>query len=642
MPTRFLLIAALCLLAACTSTPPEKMPTGAATHEQIEALLARAERTSSPQREQLRLQAAELLLEQQQLDATANTLQSIEPAGLDLELYMWWVQLRSSLELALGQADTALARLEEASRLPEADQITLERQLALGLLRARALALVGQHFASAEQRVYLDPLLPESHREPNQDALWQSLMALQPAQLQQYHDQASNSDLQGWLALALLARDTQLGLQSQSDLLDQWLAAWPRHPAASHLPDSLRLIRSMAARQPTQVALLLPTSGRLQAFGRAVRDGFMAAWYEQAGQRPVVRTYDTASGDIIAIYAAAVAEGAELVIGPLDKQQVGELQRHDDLPVPVLALNRSEMAGPVPEHFYQFSLAPEDEARLLADAAAQKLYRRALILAPADDSSQRVVATFAERWRSLGGEVVGHVTLTGPEDYSARVTEALHLNLSTARAEALERTIGRSVRFAPRRRQDVDFVLLLAQPQAARSLKPLLAYHYAGDLPVLATSRIYEGYPQPMLDRDLNGIVFSDIPWLFTPEEPLYHAITSTLPKHRGYLRLYALGIDSFRLYPRLAQLEQLPDSRLYGRTGNLKLNSRREVERELSLARFVQGRPRPVPLPDHRQLVHLPVDSITAQTDLMDEGQDQSSHSTGMDAGHATQPVLR
>lgn len=647
MPTRFFVVAALCLLAACSSSPPTGDVSTATAHDRIEAWLARAKDAASPEREQLQLQAAELLLRNRELDAAASTLQGIDTRALSAELYAWLIQLQAGLKLAQGDPATALARLDDVDLEQIGDRIPLPRQVALGQLRARALALTGQHFASAQERIFLAPLLAEKNREANREALWQSLMSLESSQLHHYYSQALSDDLRGWLALALLARDTQLGLQSQSDQFDQWLREWPNHPAAEHPPANLRLIRKLAAEQPTQVALLLPLSGRLQAFGLAVRDGFMAAWYEQSGQRPTVQVYDTEAGDIVALYQQAVAEGAQLVIGPLDKQRVGELQLHGSLPVPVLALNRSELDAPPPRGFYQFSLAPEDEARLLAEAAAQQTFRRALILAPNDDSSQRVLAAFTERWQELGGSVANSVPLEMPDTYSDRVIQALNLDLSKNRAAALQRVIGRNVSFTPRRRQDIDFVLLLTRPQSARSLKPLLAYHYAGDLPVYATSRIYDGYPQPALDRDLNGIVFSDIPWLLNPDDPLRNAIEDNFPRQRSYLRLYALGIDSFRLYPRLEQLAQLPNSRLYGRTGNLKLNDRGEVERDLALAHFVQGVPQRLPFDrsleypiGDPQLIEYGADSGQRNSRNRSGSVDPAaSTDAGRDTGHETQP---
>src|SRR5699024_4992168 len=153
---------------------------------------------------------------------------------------------------------------------------------------------------SAEQRIYLDALLSESHQADNREALWQSLMALSPSALQEAREQQGDehSELTGWLELALLARDSRLDLQGQWRQLEQWLADRPDHPAAGDLPDGLRRIHELAESQPRNIALLLPTSGRLAAFGRAVRDGFMAAWYEQRDNRPMVRQYDTAEGEI--------------------------------------------------------------------------------------------------------------------------------------------------------------------------------------------------------------------------------------------------------------------------------------------------------------------------------------------------------
>lgn len=584
------------LLAGCTSPEPRPELNGHSVRNQVETWLAQADQANSPQREQLRLQAAELLLENRELDAASNTLSTLNEASLNVSQRAWWLQLRAALSLAQGQPAMTLTILNDVDLAQTSDQLPLERQLALGQLRARALALTGNHFAAAQERIFLGPLLPPAARTDNREAIWQSLMYLEPDKLQEYRAQALSGDLQGWLELAMVARDTQLGLQSQADALASWMQRWPQHPA-NDLPDSLRLIRELAARQPRQVALMLPLSGRLLPFGRAVRDGFMAAWYQQPGQRPAIKIYDTAAhDDIVGLYHQAVQEGAELVIGPLDKQRVRDLQLQTELPAPILALNRSELEMPAPDRFYQFGLAPEDEALLLADAAAQQRFQRALILSPSDDSSQRIIDTFGRRWQALGGTVVGRTPLDRPQQYSERVAESLNLNLSRARAIAVERTIGRDVEFTPRRRQDVDFVLLLTRPQSGRSLKPLLAYHYAGGIPVYATSRIYEGYPQPTLDRDLDGIVFSEIPWLLSPDAQLRKTIEQAFPQQRNYLRLYALGIDSFRLYPRLEQLAQLPNSRLPGRTGYLKLNQRGEVERELSLAQFRSGKPQRLP----------------------------------------------
>ncbi|HRE30628.1 MAG TPA: penicillin-binding protein activator, partial [Candidatus Berkiella sp.] len=63
-------------------------------------------------------------------------------------------------------------------------------------------------------------------------------------------------------------------------------------------------------------------------------------------------------------------------------------------------------------------------------------------------------------------------------------------------------------------RQDVDVIVMAAPPAQARQLKPLFDFYYAEDVPVLATSSIYSGSQNPRSDRDVNGVVFCDMPWL--------------------------------------------------------------------------------------------------------------------------------
>ena len=59
-----------------------------------------------------------------------------------------------------------------------------------------------------------------------------------------------------------------------------------------------------------------------------------------------------------------------------------------------------------------------------------------------------------------------------------------------------------------------------------------------------------------------------------------------------GYARLYAMGVDAFRLVARVKQLEAFPDSRIYGSTGALTLDNQRRIHRETECTRFRAGSP--------------------------------------------------
>jgi outer membrane PBP1 activator LpoA protein len=177
------------------------------------------------------------------------------------------------------------------------------------------------------------------------------------------------------------------------------------------------------------------------------------------------------------------------------------------------------------------------------------------------------------------------------------IKESVNLPRSEARARELERLLGQRLEFTPRRRQDVDFVFMLARPQDARSIMPTLAYHYSGDLPVYTLSRVYAGYPTPELDRDLDRLRFTEMPWVLDSQQPLKQQILANNPQARNFLRLYAMGVDSFYLYPRLRQMAQLRDTRLNGQTGYLSLDANLLVRRELQIAEMRNGRPVEVPV---------------------------------------------
>ena len=59
-----------------------------------------------------------------------------------------------------------------------------------------------------------------------------------------------------------------------------------------------------------------------------------------------------------------------------------------------------------------------------------------------------------------------------------------------------------------------------------------------------------------------------------------------------NYARLYAMGIDAYRLYPRLKQLSALPNSKIFGVTGDLSLDFEGKIHRKMPFAIFKRGRP--------------------------------------------------
>ena len=327
-----------------------------------------------------------------------------------------------------------------------------------------------------------------------------------------------------WYALASGVRETRFDAGQLEQTLAAWSAGHPGHPRTR-----VRMIRADAARlarPPTRIALLLPFDDTLGVAASAIRDGFVLGWSSSSGPRPRLDIYSTSDRALHEVVQEAVAAGAEFLVGPLQKELVETLRDDTTLPVPALALNVVDSPGATRcSRFFQFGLTPEDEAREVARRALRQ-GRRALVLAPDTAWGRRLGAPTPPAWSDVDGALLSVVYFNDRlESYADAIERALNIDLSTARTAALGRHLGLAVVGAPRRRADVDLILLAAFPDDARQVMPQLRYFGAGDLPVFATSHVYAGNLDAERDRDLDGIAFGDMPWLFGAAERELHAL---------------------------------------------------------------------------------------------------------------------
>ena len=225
------------------------------------------------------------------------------------------------------------------------------------------------------------------------------------------------------------------------------------------------------------------------------------------------------------------------------------------------------------------------------------------MLAPKGEWGERVTQAFRRRWEALGGRVL-ETQRYAPEgrDYNATLRRLLNIDEAQDRAQRLQERIKRPVKSASRSRQDADLIFLAApQPQQARQVGPLMRYFSASQIPVYATSHIYSGRPEPSADRDLDGMVFCDMPWVLKPEAedvaPLRQALAQTSSTSDAYTRLHALGVDAYGLIEKWGALTAASSHATAapthaGKSGRLQMDEDRRVQRELLCARFVDGIP--------------------------------------------------
>lgn len=597
-----LMLGAVLHLTGC-GTAPEKPQASQETPAKLTAkdLLTQASQASSPERERLLLAAAAAYTESNKYEQARRLLADIDSDALNENAYAKHSDLSAAIALHEGDNLQAFAILTKPRLEQQWQAIEPEQELSLREKRAQVFDLLGETERGISERVLLSSQLTVKKAEhDNLNKLWRSLMNVSQERLDTLAQTAPGNTERGWYALASIGKNNQVDLSQQQQLLERWQREWRNHPARQNLPDDLRLLQQLMASQPQRIALLLPQEGRLADAGQAVRDGFFAAYYQalaQGRQVPEVRQYDS-SGDIISAYEQAVADGAELIIGPLEKEKVTELSLIPGLSTPLLSLNYAEPAPAEPvKNFYQFGLALEDEARQVARQAYAEGHRQAMIIIPEQEWSERSARAFASEWERLGGKVVNRSQFKEGSNYSRLVKDALLIEQSANRAAQLKNLLGLDLHSTPRSRSDVDMIFLIANPSQARQIKPTFAFHYASSTPIYAISQVYSGEPNAKADNDLNGIRFNTMPWLFDANSAEKQQVKQYARQAAIYDRLQALGVDAFRLYARLPQLAKVEQTRLYGATGTLRMLPDGRIEREQMWARFHQGLAQPLPM---------------------------------------------
>jgi outer membrane PBP1 activator LpoA protein len=501
---------------------------------------------------------------------------------------------------SLASAEAALLDRRPDRALAELDRIPqpYSRELAPDVLevRARAQFAYGRPLGGVTSALDRERLLTDSAEiARNRKMIWDGIQRSAAAGIDMQAPAGASRAVAGWLELGSAAVALARNPYAAQTAMNDWRAKYPEHAANEFITQTVLPQLHAETIYPPDVALILPLSGRAQANGISVRDGFIAAYLQQpVEQRPTLRFYDSTAGTA-AVHAKAIADGAKFIVGPLMKPDVAVLFNAQPITVPTLVLNESpEHSDPTP-NLFEFWPDPTNEARQVAARAVAEGRVHGIALLPNDEWGQRVYKAFDEELRARGGSVVAS-RLYDPAaiDFSRPVAESLLVTESQARLSALQLAVGTKLQFEPRIRGDIDFVFIAArEPEKGRLLRPALRSHLSADMPVYATSNIYE--PAATTNAELNGIVFPDMPWIIASDEvstQLRATLQKYWPRSRSRDgRLYALGFDAYRLIPRLQSPDRSSNIVTAGLTGRLILDNTGRIRRDLDWGRIVGGK---------------------------------------------------
>jgi outer membrane PBP1 activator LpoA protein len=408
--------------------------------------------------------------------------------------------------------------------------------------------------------------------------------------------QSYDPEFTEWLELALQMRTIMINGNPVGTAAQQWGLYHYGHPVTRSEFSSLLSSYKGFYPVPSRVAVLLPTDGGLAVAAKAIRDGILSAYLNQPGDSEL-RFYSSGKNDesAIAAYLQAREDGATQIIGPLRLESTRALAGLANLSVPILLLNKTEneqetkieQTGMV----NSISLSQSEEAVSIAEMVLKQGQKNAIVIVPETAWGQRIGSAFTNAFEQGGGRIADSTEFNrSTTDYSATLTRLLEIDQSQQRKNSLQSQLGTPLTFEPNRRSDFDFIFLAASPQQGRELKPLLRFHDAGEVPVYSISRVYSGRQEQARDQDLNGIVFTSIPWQLKP-----HTDKTLMPAslRDGELgKLYALGQDAWHLLPWLPLMQKDADLWYPGEVGELRLQADGQLLRQPAWAQFDAGRP--------------------------------------------------
>lgn len=559
----------------------------------IEADLRQGLDSLPPYRQAAYLDATRKLIDAGRPDDAETVLDQIDVEGLPPVLSARKHLLRAEIYYRNDDLDAALRFADAELHIQNIDPTYVSSGLDL---EARIQLRQGHPLEAAKTWIRRDHYLTDADAVlDNDQRIWFALGHLNDLQLQLAEAGGIGDNLKGWLDLATLYLEFQGDSYGLRTAVTEWSDAHSSQPAAVF---AAKLLGPAPAQGVHRIALLLPLSSNFGAAARTVYNGFEAASRTDSDpERPNVVFYDIGSESSLAAnyFGAASAEGADVIVGPLGKAAVNALLDARKPEKPTVLLGSSSEDRPLPPQVYQFDLAPEPEARQVAEFMYATGHRRVGALYPDDEWGQRVYDAFAARWKALGGTLAGTQSYSPKaDDFSVQIKTLLNLTQSDNRKAFVESVTGLKLKFEARRRQDIDAIFMAARPGEARLIKPQINFFHGLNLPVYSTSDVYSGTPDKVKDTDLDGVIFPDMPWLLSDT-----ARTDNLKaklENAGYsnvsTKLFAFGFDAYRLARLAPEASLAGGARLYGMTSVLTVGPDSRLHRGLVWARFINGVP--------------------------------------------------
>ena len=460
----------------------------------------------------------------------------------------------------------------------------------------------------------LQKFAPEKLKKQTLNNTWNFFSKLSTNQLSKISVPENDLTLKGWIDLSytyqrnnikapvqdsdspevLEAKNTNRKNQLKRAILD-WAAKYPNHPAQ----DIVAIItgeQTLAVDNVNskKVALLLPLSGSSRIFGNTIRQGYVdaAKFYPQEPQQNVI-VLDTTSVPMDNLIQQAQEQNVDLIVGPLLKSEVSQIKQLAPS-IPVLALNKVDDGTVSANKMCFFALSPEDEAKDAADHIFAQNKQKPLLVIPQNELGRRVAQSFAKQWSQISNGSQAYVQYVGNlNTLRANINHSSGISL-TGSPIAFNNDDGSASMSSNGSSSGFDAIYVYASYDELTLIKPMLDMgagktigNGSSSIALYSSSKSHVANASNDFNYDMNQTEYSDIPLIINSSEKTTAMIPSNIQKDYSLTRLYAMGIDAWRLANRFNQLDSYQPNFLAGMTGKLSTSNQCEVTRSLAWQQY-------------------------------------------------------
>jgi len=244
----------------------------------------------------------------------------------------------------------------------------------------------------------------------------------------------------------------------------------------------------------------------------------------------------------------------DFIIGPFSESRVTALlEQYNSLPFLVLNQGSNELRS---MHQNAYFLRNELSNELSAFRPIINSDRNGILFVPNNDYGDRISSLLnVNNFFTESSKLISFEYESDSTNQLDMINDALLIEQSNARLERLNANLPRSISFVPRRRNDIDFLIVFGQRRDLTNLIPQIKYSFANDLQIFTLSEANQSNLELETGDDFDRVIFPDYAYFASNFEfPLKESFSNIeitdiqAVENINLQRFYAFGKDLFNI----------------------------------------------------------------------------------------------